>query len=466
MALFQQAPQQQSPQPTLGDFYMQQLINAQQLQQIQAAKGTGTANQDAVTTGFAGGQLQNYLQEQQKYAAVPKAQAGVMNPDGSVSAPYLMNSQGAPVLTADGRGFAPGQLIQDINGERLDSQESLSNQAAKFRASQGYNPGEASKDQMQAKFMTDLSHSILSLPAEDRHLAYERAMGLAAGKGVIEMNEAPPWDKGGRELTQHIADQSAATQLGVARIQAGASIAGHQMESQNQAALNESIINKNNAMAAKDLREGNTGPSLDQQLKQASLDEKMGRTGGEGQPVGAPISARAAKTYTAASEALDHVEQLRDLLANNPHLSILGAKLAGTTGINRLLTPEQQKFNTLTMSLNDSMKNMGGEGGVEKAKLDQLSHLLPTIGDHPENIANKLEILTKEAANIRNALDPSGHIQRSFEQLPQPGQAPQIPVQNPPQPLPSMQAATTNTPQLSPEQWAMIRQLRAQKGNQ
>ncbi len=444
MALFQQN-QQQGSAPTLGDFYAQQLANAQQVQQLQIAKGSQTPNQDALTTGMAAGQLQNYLAEQQKYAAVPKFQAGVMNPDGSVSAPYLMNSQGAPVLNSSGTGFAPGQLLTDVQGKPLESQQSLANTAAIARANQGFNPGENTKDQIQAQIMTDLAKNILTLPEEDRQLAYERAMGLAAGKGVIQMNEAPPWDKGGRELTRHIADLKSQTELGVAGLNAQGRVGEAQINSQGAA-----DVAGINAQA----RQGGA-PTVAQQLQQASLDEKLGNTGGPGQPIGAPISARAAKTYTAASEALDHVEQLKNLLAQNPNLSIFGAKLAGHAGANRLLSSQQQEFNTLTRSLNDSMKNMGGEGGVEHDKLDQLSHLLPTIGDHPETIAKKLDILTKESANIRNALDPSGHIARSFSQLA--GNTGEVN----PSPLPSVAGATTAVPQLSPEQWAQIRALRA-----
>lgn len=362
-----------------------------------------------------------------------------------------------------------GEVLEDANGQRMVSNSALDNQAAGVRASQGFNAGEKTKDQVQAEMMTNLAKSIKGLPADQQHLAYERGIGALMGKGVVSFSEAPPWDKGGRDLVEHIEKMKNDTQLGVAQIQ-------------GQSAQGVASTNAQGGIEEAKIKQGLYSPQAAQsgdvetQMKTIIADPaksplekeqaigvltKMGATGGAGQPVGDAINARGAQKYAGAAEGIKDLDELGGLLKSNPNMSILGAKAYNSAGLNKLLGPEQQRYNTLTTDLNDFMHSLGGEGGLSKNKIDKLSSLLPTVGDNPQEQMKKIENLRTEYVRLQASLDPSGHIQRNLEK-----QGLVDPRDKLPDAAAQAPAAAPLVHGLDPNQWAQLQMIRQQRAAQ
>lgn len=345
-------------------------------------------------------------------------------------------------LTGELENPGTGEVMKDAQGRSLLSQSDLANlQSQKLasmginpnngdagiaesaRAFRGYNPGEQTKDEVQANTMRSLGDSIMNLPPEDRQIAYERAVGVMAGRGDLKIHDMPEWTKGGQQFMAAMQNQKD-TQDQMMQVL------------KNQGAVQAAAAgNKNNKdPSGTGLTSAPTAPiPLKQQLTQTLNDpnstplvktqtitamEKMGLTGDPGEPVGAPVTARAVKTFTAANETLKNVDSLATLIHQNPDMNLFKPKVSNALGGlgNTLLSPQQQQFNVLTSHINDAITNMSGDASIDKNQLNRLSDQLPSVGDAAGTIAQKLSTLRDEAAGIKVGIDPTGHIQRLLDQ--------------------------------------------------
>lgn len=318
-----------------------------------------------------------------------------------------------------------GQVMADPNA--------VTQGAALARAQQGLNPGQSNEAQLKSDMMGKLSNAILNLPKEDQHTAYERAVGVLVGQGKLDIHDLPSWEQGGRDFMLKLKGIEAQGAMGAEEVKG-------QYGLQTEALKGQYGVAGEEAKAAPELmksqvvqqasQQGNqpgTNPVINQlQMvlnnplatpaeKDSALTglAKLGITGlvGSGLPVGDPITGRAATKYTGAAEAINDLDELGKLLKENPNISIRKAKIAGNSGLNGLLKPVEQRYNTLTTDLNDFIKSLGGEDGTNKALVDHLTSLLPTYGDNQEERMKKLENLRTEYVRLKTALDPSGHIE-------------------------------------------------------
>ncbi len=416
--------------------------------------------------------LRQALKDQAARAdAIHAQQAAIVDPG---------NPEYRGVLHPDGSTWAPngGPMLRDQNGTWLQTPSVLANQAQgalaskgidptrgdagtaqQMRAMQGFNPGEKMPIQIKAQMMQGLAQAITQLPPEDRQIAYERAVGVMAGKGTVNIHDMPEWTAGGEAYMKQVADQK--------------NLADQQLETiKTQGALGAAYIKAHGDVQVAQAKNGTLGGALngapiplEDQLKgimndptKTPLEKKqamdglkdMGLTDGPGEPVGAPISARSMKSFTAANTAMQHIDAMSTLLTTNPNLSILGAKFGTSLGglANAALSPTQQSFNTLATHLNDFVNNVSGEPSLEKGQIDRLSKSLPTTGDSAATILQKLQLLKDESKNVIASVDPSGHIARVLSLQAQQQQA-QAAQQQPVQPVNT--APPPIAPGLSPQ---------------
>ncbi len=330
--------------------------------------------------------------------------------------------------------------------------------AQSTRAFKGYNPNEQSKDEIQASMMRNLGQAISQMPPEDRQIAYERAIGVMAGKGSIQIHDMPEWTKGGQQFMENMQRQKDTQE----QIMEGLRNQGKVGAATAKALGKNGLVGspqvqqnvKDSVMAA--INNPATPPLQRNQLISSAKD--MGWTGDPGEPVGAPISARAIKTFTAANETLKNTQALSDLFVKNPDMNLFFPKASGAAGGlgNALLSPQAQQYNVLSSHINDAISNMSGDSSIDKNQLKRLSDQLPAVGDDPKTIGTKLAILRDEASNIKSGIDPSGHVERLLSQpaLNASQQQAAQPVMNPGQP-PSPQQAPQQATQMDPVQEIM-----------
>lgn len=370
---------------------------------------------------------------------------GVMQPDGSIRAPYQMDAQGRPMMQ-NGQ-YINGAVTRDSNGIALQTPDALNNIAAQQRATQGYNVGQSSQAQIKSDMMRNLGQAIMGLPAEDRQMAYERAIGVMAGKGQLQLHDMPGWDKGGQEAMQAAATQKNQQEQAMqvlknigtsneAMIKAGLDPATgkpSQVLGKDQTLLNPNQqpvqgaaggSNLVNTLQTK-LNDPNTS-AIERNEIITAMQQLPGGSGGVGQPVGKPISGRVMDKYTNAFLTAQHADDLQKLLTTNPQMSITEAKLGNALGgsVNGALSPAQQQFNLLSGHLNDTLKTFNSND-VPKGQIDTMSKLLPTFGDNPATAAQKLSMLKEQAATMMQAADPSGHIAALIAQQKQAAQQPE-----------------------------------------
>lgn len=379
----------------------------------------------------------------QEEAAAGTFTGGISNGDNSISASPGANTPW--VRGADGKMYhANTPMLVDQNGVALQTPAALNNIAAQSRAVQGYDVGQQSKAQVQADTMRGLSQAIMNMPPEDRQIAYERAVGVMAGRGTLQIHDMPEWTKGGQEFVSQMSDQKAQQDQALQVLK--------NMGTSNQAMINRGFnpdgtplaqpaapgasagAGAPGALGAPQQAAGPRQQLLDiinnptsAPLQKSQAADAFNKIDENGQPVGAPISARAAKMYTTSALVAQHAADLSDLMRNNPQLNITESKLAGSLGGlgNYALSPAQQKFNTLTGYLDGAIKNLG-DSGADKGQIDRMSKLNVNMGDSPQTAAVKLQMLQQEANVAKTAVDPSGHIASLLaqqQQQQQPGQA-------------------------------------------
>ncbi len=406
-------------------------------------------NQNVANTqaGIAQAAQMQAINQQRNEQSVPRAQFGVING-----------------LTGQLENPGTGDILQDAQGNQLASKARLVNMAQQSNAIQGLQPGQQNAAQQQSQMMAGVMHSISNLPPEHQEMAYERAVGVLAGKGVINMDQMPIWSQGGKDLM--------AAQVNIMNLQ------------NRQQQLLETIKTGGNVQAAAAANKnvdpsqllgvGGSGGGMNPQaianapissLNPGQLDVRnaqikaqkdtignqvaMGQTGGVGQPVGAPIGARAAALFGATSTAAGKIDQLQSLLNNNPSLNILGARAgASIPGGAKLLNQNQQDFNTLVSSLNDTLDQMKSNG-ADPNSITKMAKLIPAADDSRQSMMNKLNLFKHEAGVIQTALDPSGHIANQMSgaaTAPAPGGIPGHIVQQ--------------IPHMTPQVWANIQAAR------
>lgn len=403
------------------------------------------------------GQLSNILAQQSMQQA-----AAAMSPQIVGKSP-----EGENVWTSPNTGG-----FHDAMGNAQADPRAVMQRAALARADQGLNPGQSSEAQLKSNAMSQLMNSISTLPKEDQHTAYERAVGVLAGQGKVEIHDLPSWENGGRDFMMKMAQMQNQGQIAVANVQAqnalqlGAQTGATELGKAQISTQPELIKSQVMQQAYQQPQQPGTNP-VQAQL-QATLNNPLaspadkesamkalvagGMTGpaGSGLPVGAPISARAATTYASANQGLSQVQELSDLLGSgkvNPIEAMGAEKIPGG---NALLSPENQRFNTLRLALNSAVNNVKGDPSISKDVLDNLTKRLPTLGDTKEEIASKINDLQGHFSTMKTTLDPDGHIARALQQQ---------------SAAPSAQASSIPSlpPGVAPDQWKQIIQMRLAK---
>lgn len=408
----------------MGTPIMDTGTNGLSYQQVQQNEQLGQLNSQL---------LQNKLASAQQSSPIA-FHAGTMS-GGALYAP-----------TADaGLSGQLGPMIRDANGQTLQTPDALANTAGEARASQGLNPGQSNDAQLKSDAMSKLMSSVASLPKEDQHTAYERAIGVLAGQGKVEIHDLPSWENGGRDFMMKMASLQNQGQISVANVQAQNALQNTALQGQNQAQV-ASINQQPNlikSQIAQQQMQGQPqgGSGVQNQLQNVissplatpadkasaikSLTE-LGMTGaaGSGLPVGAPVSARAATTFVSSNQGLSQVQEMAKLLQSgtvNPAVAMAAEKIPGG---NTMLSPEDQRFNSLRLGLNSALNNVKGDPSISHDMLDNLSKRIPTVGDSKSEVASKLNDLQSHFTDLKTSLDPDGHIQRAISQ----NQAPQAPA--------------------------------------
>jgi hypothetical protein len=365
------------------------------------------------------------LMEKERKVPVPQFEAGVMS-GGALYAP-----------TADaGLSGKLGPMLRDANGQQLMTPDQISNQAAQVRASKGFDFNEKTPDQIQAQMMTGMSKSIMNLPPDQQHLAYERGIGVLMGKGVVNFNEAPPWDQGGRELVKHIAELEAQTKLGVASLnaqgQVGAAREGAQGQLdasriQAQGRLGEAQAQANAEMmktaAGAPMREAMVGKT--QAEAEKARAEALSISRGGNSKLAEKLAGTDASMYKDANDAIDVAASIRSNLNNIKEanmagsegtLSSIGNKALGSLGVNTdtVVANKQieQASNALALQLKSLYKMTGAmsdnDVNLLKAMTPKLEDTRESRAAAIENLGKFTDYVTQRSTAMQNYIQSNG----------------------------------------------------------
>ncbi len=363
-----------------------------------------------------------------------------------------------------------GEIMEDATGQVLQSGAALNDQAAQVRAAKGFNVGEETPDQIQAKMMTGLAKSIEGLPEEDRHLAFERGIGVLMGKGVVQFGEVPAWDRGGKELAEHIAKMDSDTKLGVAEIGARGQIGASQNVAQGN--IGAANIQAQGALSAA------------QTKAQADVTEAQLRygQGGRGNPqLTKELAKTDAMTVKEAQESFDTAQSIKNNLqsitSSNPTASAGIIGRLGNTAVNTLgLSTDtgtanrqiEQASNTLALQMKSLYKMTGAMSDSDRAFLQ---NMVPKVSDTPEartqavgNISRYVDYVQSRSAALQDYIQTRGSSAGFNEAWAQanPG-GPVAAVKGVAQPAPaeSAQPGASMVPSLTPEMTKAIMDYRA-----
>lgn len=309
--------------------------------------------------------------------------AAMMGPGGNVTNPWT------------------GDQIMDSNGNRLSTAASLQNTAAGVRAGQGLNPGQSNDAQMKSDLMGKLSASIASLPEADQHTAYERAVGVLAGKGVVDIHGLPSWEQGGRDFMMQMANNQTQNQeslLGQQQLMQkymfDRTLPMQQMGMQIQMAKTAAGINLQNAQA------NASGINAAATAQNAGLNPDGTQIAGGVPGGGKPLSSTDAKALNSATATLNSVQQMRAALQSGN-----GSMIA--TNLPRVLQgSDTQKLGDLQTQLGSSVGTLIGSNRLSEAQQKIALGLVPSATDTPSTKMAKLDQLESLAGNVAKGIRP------------------------------------------------------------